>query len=80
ARMDDELTGWLDQVHQARRIDENLSETRAKRKSLSRIAEDSRDAIFRFLALNDAAPPRGRADSDALAEGLQKIERRTRKD
>lgn len=76
ASIDEELGKWLQQVHDVRRTGDALAEARTKRKSLSRAAEESRDAIFRFLALNDAAPPGGRADTGSLDSGLQRLAER----
>lgn len=76
--VDDDLLQWLQQIHDVRRIEGELSETRKKRTSLNRDAEDTRDTIFRFLALNDAAPAGGRADVDSLDEGLKRLEERSR--
>lgn len=73
ASIDGELAGWLQQVHAVHRIGNALAETRKRRKSLGRLAEENREAIFRFLALNDAAPPGGRADVASLDAGLRRL-------
>jgi hypothetical protein len=69
----DEMARWLHLVHETRRIRGDLDEVRAKRKALNRETEEARDAVFRFLALKDEAPPGGRADTDALDAGLKRV-------
>jgi hypothetical protein len=69
----DEMARWLHRVHETRRIHGELDEVREKRKALSRETEEARDAVFRFLALKDEAPPKGRADIDALDAGLTRV-------
>ena len=71
--MDEGLSKWLDLVFQRHRIDSELAQVRAKRESLSREAEEARDTLFRFLVLEDQAPPDGRADSEALRAGLERV-------
>jgi exonuclease SbcC len=75
--IDESLSMWLDQVYETRRIDSELNQLRAKRAMLSREAEEARDKLFRFLALADEAPPEGRADSEALRAGLERMAKRT---
>lgn len=74
--VDENLSNWLDLVFERHRIDCELTQVRAKRESLSREAEEARDALFRFLALADEAPPEGRADSQALRAGLERVANR----
>lgn len=71
--VDDKLEKWLRQVGDAHRIGESLAEARSRRKSLRRSAEECRDSIFRFLAVNNAAPPGGRADADSLEARLRRL-------
>ncbi len=71
--IDDNLSAWLDLVFETHRIDGELNQLRTKRASLSREAEESRDALFRYLVLSDEAPPDGRADSEALRAGLKRV-------
>lgn len=68
-----DLSRWLDLTYETTRIGGELSQVKARRKSLSRQAEDTRDALFRFLALADEAPPEGRADTAALRAGLDRV-------
>ena len=77
ASIDDGLSRWLDLVSETQRIDRELTEVRTRRKSLSREAEEARDALFRFLVLEDAAPPEGHADIEALRSGLERVAGRT---
>jgi len=69
----DDMVRWLHLVHESRRIRGDLDEVRAKRTALNREVEEARDAVFRFLALKDEAPPKGRADIDALDAGLKRV-------
>jgi hypothetical protein len=71
--IDDDLSAWLDLVLETHRIGSELNQLRTKRGSLSREAEETRDALFRFLVLSDEAPPEGRADSEALRAGLKRV-------
>jgi hypothetical protein len=71
--VDQRFSKWLDLVFETYRIGSELSQVKSKRESLSREAEEARDALFRFLVLEDEAPPEGRADSDALRAGLQRV-------
>jgi len=74
--VDKTLSKWLDLVSETHRIDSELTQVRAKREFLSREAEEVRDALFRFLVLEDEAPPQGRADSEALRAGLERVANR----
>jgi hypothetical protein len=75
ASVDQDLSRWLDLVFETQRVDGELTEVRAKRGSLSREAEETRDALFRFLVLRDEAPPEGRADTESLRDGLERVAR-----
>lgn len=74
--VDAELSRWLDLVYESHRIGSELKQIKAKRVSLGREAEEARDALFRFLVLADEAPPEGRADSEALRAGLERVAKR----
>ncbi|MDH3316948.1 MAG: hypothetical protein OER43_14435 [Gammaproteobacteria bacterium] len=71
-----DLSKWFDLFFENYRISSELNQVKAKRTSLSRQAEDARDAVFRFLALADEAPPEGRADVGALRAGLDRLAKR----
>ncbi len=74
--VDEDLNKWLDLVYETHRIDSELKQVRAKRLSLSREAEVARDTLFRYLALENEAPPEGHADSEALRAGLERVAKR----
>ncbi|MDX1527087.1 MAG: hypothetical protein R3337_00585 [Gammaproteobacteria bacterium] len=74
--VDEKLSAWLDLVSDLHRIECELEQVGGKRVSLSRQAEDTRDALFRFLVLAEEAPPEGHADSQALRAGLERVAKR----
>ena len=74
--IDENLSAWLDLVSDLHRIANELEQVREKRVSLSRRAEETRDALFRFLVLKEEAPPEGHADTQALRAGLERVAKR----
>ncbi len=74
--IDENLSAWLDLVSDLHRIESELGQVSDRRVALSRQAEDTRDALFRFLVLAEEAPPEGHADSQALHDGLERVAKR----
>ena len=75
--MNEELAGWLEREAAVRRTRRELGTVRAKRRALSRETDAGREALYRFLSRQGEAPPRGRADLDALAAGLERVRQKS---
>ncbi len=74
--IDENISAWLDLVFESHRIESELKQVKDKRASLSRETEEARDKLFRFLVLENEAPAAGRADSEALRAGLERVAER----
>lgn len=71
-----DIEDWLDKLSEAYAAKRALDELQVARDAAESAAGEAREALFRFLARQGAAPPGGAADADALESGLREVARR----
>jgi hypothetical protein len=69
-----ELARWLKLEGEVRCARRELRTLQAKRRAISAETDAGREELFRFLSRQGEAPPEGRADFDALAAGLKRVQ------
>ena len=75
--LDTESEQWLEHLAEAHNDRHNLNQLNAKLKAITAERDANQEALFRFLARQGEAPPRGVADTDALSAGLDRVAART---
>lgn len=75
--VDEPLESELRLLSSAYRPQAELEEAKSELRTLNADAEALRSKLFRYLSSQGEAPPGGKADLDALGEGLRRVERKT---
>ena len=75
--LDDAKLSALDRAAKAAQTRQQLEQVRKQRAALKQETERRKDDIFRFLSAQGFAPDGGRADVEALNDGLNALQQRS---